>query len=144
MISSRMTIDHRRCDELFAESEAALTAGDWQRARERFHSFEAALARHFDAEERVLFARVESQQGAAAGPAGVMRSEHRQMRQLLRELSAAVDGRDRGASLGLAETLMMMMQQHNLKEERILYPMLDRLPPDADAELSKALEDTTA
>ncbi len=144
MISSRMTIDHRRCDELFAEAEASLAAGDWQRARERFHGFEAALGRHFDVEERVLFARVESQQGAAAGPAGVMRSEHRQMRQLLKELAAAVDGRDGEACLGLAETLMMMMQQHNLKEERILYPLLDGLPPDADAELAKALEEPAA
>ena len=144
MISSRMTIDHRRCDGLFAEAEAALAAEDWPLARERFHRFEAALARHFDVEEQVLFARVESQQGAAAGPAGVMRSEHRQMRQLLKELNLAVDGRDRESCLGLAETLMMMMQQHNLKEERILYPMLDGLPPDTDAELSKALEDTAA
>jgi len=27
---------------------------------------------------------------------------------------------------GLAETLLLMLQQHNLKEEQILYPMMDQ------------------
>jgi len=29
--------------------------------------------------------------------------------------------------LGLAETLMLLMQQHNMKEEQVLYRMMDQV-----------------
>jgi hemerythrin-like domain-containing protein len=56
-----------------------------------------------------------------------MRSEHTQMRQLLKDLSQAPAGKDRDGYLGLSETLMIIMQQHNMKEEQMLYRMADQV-----------------
>jgi hemerythrin-like domain-containing protein len=62
----------------------------------------------------------------AAGPTGVMRMEHTQMRRMLDELGAALAARSVDDCLGILETLHLIAQQHNAKEEGILYPMADR------------------
>ncbi|MHB8759820.1 MAG: hemerythrin domain-containing protein, partial [Thiobacillus sp.] len=65
--------------------------------------------------------------GMAAGPTQVMRSEHVQMRGLMTDMANAVAASNRDGYLGLSETLNMLMQQHNLKEENMLYPMSDQV-----------------
>ncbi len=55
-----------------------------------------------------------------------MRLEHAQMRPLLAQLEAACAARDGDGYAGAAETLLILMQQHNMKEENILYPMCDQ------------------
>jgi hemerythrin-like domain-containing protein len=55
-----------------------------------------------------------------------MRAEHEQMRLLMQEMESAVASHDGSIFLGMSETLNMLMQQHNLKEENTLYPMSDR------------------
>jgi hemerythrin-like domain-containing protein len=60
-----------------------------------------------------------------SGPTEVMRGEHRQMRDLLAQMKDALTSRDADAFSGAAETLLILMQQHNMKEENILYPMCD-------------------
>lgn len=125
-ISSYLTDDHRRCDRLLAACEAAITASTWQAADEAAIAFRDALLHHFALEEEVLFPDLEQANPAAAGPTGVMRMEHRQIRQLLDELAAAVRVRDGESCLGNLETLHMLGQQHNTKEEGILYPLADR------------------
>jgi hypothetical protein len=47
------------------------------------------------------------------------------MRELLAQMKAGLDDRDDDGFSGNAETLLIMMQQHNMKEENILYPMCD-------------------
>ena len=59
-----------------------------------------------------------------AGPTQVMRMEHQQMRALVQDLDNALAAQDKDEYLGLSETLMVMMQQHNMKEEMMLYPMM--------------------
>ena len=51
------------------------------------------------------------------GPTQVMRMEHQQMRALVQDLDNALTAKDKDNYLGLSETLMVMMQQHNMKEE---------------------------
>ncbi len=47
-------------------------------------------------------------------------------------MEQAMTAKDKERYLGLAETLMMIIQQHNMKEERMLYPMTDQaFGPDA-------------
>jgi hemerythrin-like domain-containing protein len=61
-----------------------------------------------------------------------MTMEHQQMRALLAELEDARGNRDGDACLGLVETLHFLIQQHNAKEEGILYPLADQgLAPQA-------------
>jgi len=119
--------DHRACDDLFASSEAAVAKNDWSRARSLFDQFQAAMARHLAMEEDVLFPAFESQTGMIAGPTQVMRMEHAQMCDLLQEMDKALAAGNQAGFLGLSETLNMLMQQHNLKEENMLYPMSDRV-----------------
>ena len=61
------------------------------------------------------------------GPTQVMRSEHVQMRQLFREMTDCLGRGDGKQFLGLSESLLIMMQQHNAKEEQVLYPMADNV-----------------
>ena len=77
-------------------------------------------------EEQVLFAAYEALAGAS-GPSQVMRREHEQMRALFSDLTRALERRDDAEFLGLSETLLVLTQQHNMKEEQMLYPMCDRL-----------------
>ena len=102
-----------------------MSAAAWAAADEAAAGFRDALLRHFALEEGVLVPEVERASPAAAGPTGVMRMEHRQMRYLLDELVSAVRARDRAACLGNLETLHLLGQQHNVKEEGILYPIAD-------------------
>jgi iron-sulfur cluster repair protein YtfE (RIC family) len=117
---------HRHCDELFAAAEDAALRGDWAAAAPAFERFNTQMIAHFDAEESLLFPAFEAATGMTAGPTRMMRSEHDQMRGLLSQLAAACDARDSQEYGGNAETLLMMMQQHNMKEENILYPMCDQ------------------
>ena len=55
-----------------------------------------------------------------------MRSEHAQMRELFDELRDAIGRHDASALADAADTLLLVMQQHNVKEENVLYPMADR------------------
>ncbi len=119
--------DHRVCDDLFASAEAAVAQKNWDSARELFGRFQAATTHHFAMEETVLFPAFETRTGMSAGPTQVMRMEHAQMRDLLQGMQQAVTAADQNQFLGLSETLNMLMQQHNLKEENMLYPMSDRV-----------------
>jgi iron-sulfur cluster repair protein YtfE (RIC family) len=119
--------DHHACDNVFASAEEAVARKDWDSARGLFDRFQAAMARHLAMEEDVLFPAFESRTGMSGGPTEVMRMEHAQMRDLLQAMADAVATGNQNRYLGLSETLNMLMQQHNLKEENMLYPMSDRV-----------------
>ena len=124
-ISRFMAADHRECDRLLAACETAASSSNWAIADETVARFRDALLHHFALEEETLFLELLDVNGAAGGPVGVMRTEHLQMRQLVDNLEADLQARDRDACLGDLETLHMLSQQHNAKEEAVLYPMAD-------------------
>jgi iron-sulfur cluster repair protein YtfE (RIC family) len=117
---------HRTCDDIFADAEKSAMAGRWQECTQTFGKFRCELAAHFSTEEQVLFPAFEAVTGSSMGPTQMMRLEHAQMNTLMRMLDAAIEACDRDGFAGAAETLLIMMQQHNMKEENILYPMCDR------------------
>jgi hemerythrin-like domain-containing protein len=119
--------DHRTCDDLFASAEGAVAQKNWDSARGLFERFQKAMAHHLAMEEDALFPAFEARTGMSMGPTEVMRTEHAQMRGLLQEMAIAVANADHDRYLGLSETLNMLMQQHNLKEENMLYPMSDQV-----------------
>lgn len=125
-ISEFLTTDHKSCDRLFADAEAAVGGGDWANAKAGYGAFQDALQQHFAMEEEVLFPAFETASGMTQGPTQVMRAEHRQMSNLLNLMSAALARKDASAWLGDADTLLILMQQHNVKEEQMLYPMAER------------------
>ena len=135
---------HKHCDDLFAAAEAQAHAGDWTKCDSTGAKFLEELEAHFSTEEQVLFPAFEAATGMSGGPTQVMRMEHAQMRELMAQMTVALKQRDSRAFAGVADTLLIMMQQHNMKEENILYPMCDNSLTgsglDVDGELRKRLE----
>jgi iron-sulfur cluster repair protein YtfE (RIC family) len=125
-IAEFMSANHHACDEAFATAEQAALANNWSEAKTAFNNFRTELARHFRMEEEELFPALVSA-GGPAGPVQVMRMEHEQMNTLIEQMSAALANQDAQGYGGLSETLLIVMQQHNLKEERMLYPIADHV-----------------
>jgi len=117
---------HRVCDAHFAKIEQAAQRDDWTAAAAAAQAFIDATEAHFGYEEQTLFPALEAAAPMAAGPTSVMRREHIQMRELFAELVDAIGARDSAALSDAVETLLLVMQQHNAKEETVLYPMADR------------------
>ncbi|MBW2390000.1 MAG: hemerythrin domain-containing protein [Deltaproteobacteria bacterium] len=132
-----MTAVHRQCDEALAAAEEAVGKQNWPEASQRWTDFAAEMALHFAREEKALFPAFEEATGMTEGPTSVMRMEHEQMRQLFAQLSEAVAAQDGERFLGLSETLMMLVQQHNMKEEQMLYPMCDRALTDTSSIIAR-------
>ena len=131
-ILSFMTQDHRHCDDGYAAAEEKVAAGRWDEAGHDWTIFRNALETHLNREESFLFPAFETQTGNTQGPTAMMRMEHEQMRSLVAEMDEAIVAKDADSFLGLAETLMILTQQHNMKEEQILYPMIDQVLGDPD------------
>ena len=126
-ISSYMEKDHKRCDEFFADAEQAVSEQKWELAKSEFDRFHKAISDHFSMEEEKLCPALEEAAGGPMGPTQVMRMEHDQMRGLFAEMERALAAKDVDTFLGAAETLLILMQQHNAKEEQIVYPLSDQL-----------------
>lgn len=137
-ITEYMTADHRHCDETLATLEEAVQQADWQRATTLTKTFVDSMERHISMEEDVLFPAFEQQTGMTMGPTVIMREEHKQMRSLFLQLQLALDDKEGDELLDTSETLLVLMQQHNMKEEGILYPMTDQqLGAEAEQVLSR-------
>ena len=133
----RLTRELVKLSDRLASAEQAIGRGEVDVAREAFTRFHAAMVAHFNSEETTLFPSFEEHTGMSGGPTQVMRMEHQQMRDLMSQAQAAIDAGDTDEYMGQAETLLIMMQQHNMKEENMLYPMCDQ---HLSAELPAILE----
>ena len=121
------TSDHRRCDQKWAEVEAAAQVGDVDVEKAKWRTFQDEILRHLRMEEEVMFPAFEQASGMTeGGPTFVMRSEHEQVRGLIEQMSVAADGDDYDELVDLGDTLLMLVQQHNQKEEQMLYPMAEQ------------------
>ncbi|MDQ1263168.1 MAG: hypothetical protein QG559_169 [Campylobacterota bacterium] len=121
-IKEYLTEDHGRCDELFAAMED-VASKSIESAKDAYKAFADATERHFQMEERVMFLEFERKTGMTQGPTAIMRHEHTQMRNLLQEMAKAIEEKNKDKFFGNSETLMILMQQHNMKEEQMLYTM---------------------
>lgn len=126
-ITQTLSAEHSHCDQLFAQAEEKAANKQWEQTNTHFVAFKTAMEGHFTMEEKVLFPAVEERTGQTAGPTAVMRMEHQQMRQVFDEMQKALTQQDSEEYLGLSETLLVLMQQHNAKEQQILYPMSDQV-----------------
>jgi len=124
-----MRNEHRTCDDLFATAEKSVIDGDFEKAEEQFLLFSNETLRHFKKEEESLFPTFEELTGSTEGPTRIMKFEHEQVRGLLGKMADAIENKDNDAYLSLAESMMILLQQHNMKEEQMLYAMCDRTIP---------------
>lgn len=136
-IKEYLSADHSRCDELFAAMEDA-AAKSMEDSKASYEEFAKETERHFQMEERVMFLEFEQKTGMTQGPTAMMRHEHAQMRNLLSDMGKAIEAKDKDKFFGSSETLMILMQQHNMKEEQMLYTMIQQhLGDDADHIISR-------
>lgn len=131
--------DHLRCDTLFAAAEQAVAAHS-PTAAQAHQDLVDAVEHHFAMEESILFPAFESASGSAMGPTTVMRHEHGQMRQLFAQMDEAIQNGQWDDYLGASETLLILMQQHNAKEEQMLYPMSERMLAEAQQQLLQQMQ----
>lgn len=117
--------DHDRLDELFQQFQSHKSS-DPERAKEAFKAFHSGLERHIAWEEEILFPTFEKKTENAGGPTQVMRLEHQQIRGCLGVISEKL-ARGEGDTNKDEADLLSVLEQHNYKEENILFPMLDQI-----------------
>jgi uncharacterized protein (DUF2249 family)/hemerythrin superfamily protein len=134
-VSEYLGWDHDRLDALIVGARSDLQAGNSGASRRSFGEFRTGLLRHIRMEETVLFPAFERVTGGAeGGPTAVMRMEHRHIEGVLEAMQELMAGPEPGIAAfdRLREELVSLLEHHNLKEERIVYPMTDHLHPAAD------------
>ncbi len=117
---------HAWCDSRIHELAADLSRSAWPDARTHASLARRALEWHIDAEENTLFPAFEAATGNVHGPTEVMRHEHERIRALFAACAEAIESRHAPVATGSVEQLRELLSQHNMKEERILYPWCER------------------
>ncbi len=123
-IKDFMTHKHRECDHMLAQAEDAVEKGDFDSALEKYLAFKNETIKHFDMEEEFLFPEFEAKTGMTQGPTQVMRMEHSQAKSLFEKMDEAYNAKEKDRIFGLGESMNILLQQHNAKEEQMLYTML--------------------
>lgn len=125
-----LTEDHKTCDQLFANLEKSVQNNEKENIQNYFYEFTKRILRHFKIEEEVLFPLFEEKTKNTMGPTHVMRIEHQDILSQIEEiktLSFDLNKKNLSKILSILETTLFLLQQHNLKEEQILYTMLERI-----------------
>jgi regulator of cell morphogenesis and NO signaling len=118
--------DHDRLDGLFKNFQN-LKGSNYLRAKEYFIQFRFGLKRHIIWEEEVLFPIFEDKTGIYdCGPTKIMENEHRQIGELVEAIHNKVEKSDRESDVE-ERMLVGLLDLHNLREQRILYPAIDRM-----------------
>ncbi|MFC1702769.1 hemerythrin domain-containing protein, partial [Pseudomonadota bacterium] len=134
--------DHRDCDARWVDVEELLDTLDVEAARLAWQKFNAGMRRHIAMEEEVLFPALESATSmGGSGPTAMMRMEHQQMRGLLDQIESAMESGDAEQAMDIGDTLLMLVQQHNIKEEGMLYPMAENVLAGSWDKLAALLEE---
>ena len=119
--------DHKRCDALFAQVESSVATKEWTRAEECFETFGASLARHIQMEECVLFPAFEKMVRGSGMPIAMLRLEHQRIHAVVDRIRDSLYRCDPVDFMLHCETFALLMQQHSVKEEDMLYPLLERM-----------------
>ena len=141
-VSLILELQHRRLDDLFDRVEIAIEIGSWSEARREFGQFRTALEEHLRIEEDFMFPSFEAFTRAQGGPTAAMRDEHREIGRFLDAIEGLIgDEQPIGEIVTAFEGLL---ERHNAKEERGLYPLFERhAPAEAYAALDRELRSAT-
>lgn len=134
-LTEALAWDHDRLDELEQQAFNLLAGGDRAGAQAAWSEFTVGLRRHIRFEEALLFPAFEEglEVTPEAGPTAVMCAEHREIERLIEAIGQALVAGE--APLPLRSALHRVLGEHNLKEERMLYPATDQVldPEERDA-----------
>ena len=132
-VSEFMGKDHDRLDGLY-QSFKIIKQEDLKKAQAVFVEFRSGLERHIGWEEEILFPSFEGRTGMfEAGPTVVMRYEHKQIKDYLKQIQDQID-KENNQTEDLEKSLMNVLTTHNYKEEAILYPWIDTSLSAADCQ----------
>lgn len=151
-----VAVNHPTLQKWMAEHDEALTRiegmegavrdSDWPGVQRVATWLFQELKAHNEAEEAHLFPLMDPHFGGAHGPTQCMREEHRLLWDLTqRVLGDLAEGapRDPAVSARTALQLAASLRSHIEKENKVLYPMAERLLSDADlARLGKVFAHT--
>lgn len=136
----RLEHDHHRIDEGFERFAESLSCSAVD--REAFDGAAQALRHHIYVEEVHHFPVVKA--SGLTGPIIVMLREHGEIWDLLDAVAQALDSGDSAAVKTLWPTLATVLEEHNMREEKIVYPAGDQqLPAEVAAEIIDQLESGT-
>ena len=138
-ITDYLTAIHHVCDQYLIDAEEAASQRNPARLRTQFTKMRQAVEGHMRQEEEILFPELGN-----IGPVAAMLRDHVQMRSLLDEMERAHADQAWDHYLGLSDTLLILIQQHNIKEEHILYPMCDDALEDIRDRLLENMKSTAA
>lgn len=126
LITQYFSADHDRLDVIYAGFKKAYGQKDFVQARSYFDLFKHGLLRHIGWEEKVLFPIFERQSGMTGfGPTEVMRQEHIIVCKHLETIDLNLDNKDK--CLESCAGLEQLLEDHNHKEESMLYPACDNI-----------------
>jgi iron-sulfur cluster repair protein YtfE (RIC family) len=139
-VTDYLRVTHDAQEDLLMEIRDALDVGRFEAAEERYLAYEASLHRHLRLEESMLFARIEAISSAMAREVARLRQEHDEIRKALTAMHRAVMHRDSAAFTRAYDALGSVLPGHELREERVVYPALDRaMSPDEREALASML-----
>ena len=124
-ISDYFETDHDRLDVLFRDY-LKLKSLNFAKAKENFVAFKHRLERHIAWEKDVLFPLFQKKTGIIEGPIAVLEEEHLQIIKMLERINLRIQRND-ASSNRLEHDLILILGHHNVKEENVLYPVLDHL-----------------
>lgn len=138
-IAELMEEDHRRLDDI-ADRMRKNAHIDLMRAVVLANLFAVGITRHVRAEEAILFPAYEAHLGRGRSSTALMEREHRAIlhyvERLLRAAVRILDARSRDEAtedlLRAHWGLVGVLADHNDKEERALFPLLDRMLPEPE------------
>ena len=123
-ISTVLESEHRWIDERFQRFRQHLSEGQVDAAL--FEEAAKVLHRHIYLEEEIVFSELEAR--GMQGPPDVMAQEHGEICRFLNRILELVHGNTSpGQVQGVFNALVSLLEEHNFKEEKILYPAADRL-----------------
>jgi regulator of cell morphogenesis and NO signaling len=127
--------DHERLDQLFM-NYLKLKNESSSLAQKYFVQFKNGLQRHIRMEEEIVFPIFQDKTDLD-GVLRVMRMEHKKIRELLEALHEKVKKSDQNSEAEEYK-LLTLIGEHSLKEEMVLYPMIERML--SDKEVSEVFE----
>lgn len=138
-ICEYLAAEHQRCDRLFSKVESCIVQRDWEAAGKQFLLFEDAMGRHIVMEESILFPAFMNAVSGASAPIAMLRSEHQRLKLIFERFAESLQERNLREFALHADSYVLLVRQHSMKEEEMLYPLLDRILADSRGRIVDAM-----
>jgi hemerythrin-like domain-containing protein len=144
---------HERLDELFASHQEALLALDVELAQASLKQFELDLRAHMRIEEDLLLPIYARAGRIKGGPPEFYTGEHKKMLEFLARFNKQLEALGEAPAdlkRGIIDlfdqeaVFKQLMQHHDMREQNLLYPTLDKVTSEAEREALLAQCRTTA